>query len=252
MFENLLQNPVYMLGIVAAAVIILIVLVMKFKVNAFVSLLIVSVLSAFAAGMTPGDTLASITGGMGSTLGGITIIVALGAMLGAMLEVSGGAQVMANTLIKTFGINKAPLALVAVGIIVGTPVFLDVAFIILIPVVYSLSKQTKKSVLFFSLPLLAGLAVGHTLIPPTPGPVNGCQYRRCGSWKRYYDGICSGDTGSDLRRHFLYEIYCEAYKCQSSGSSGSGSGRRAEASILRHRGIEYFPSININRNQNGL
>ena len=171
MFENLLQNPVYMLGIVAAAVIILIVLVMKFKVNAFVSLLIVSVLSAFAAGMTPGDTLASITGGMGSTLGGITIIVALGAMLGAMLEVSGGAKVMANTLIKTFGINKAPLALVAVGIIVGTPVFLDVAFIILIPVVYSLSKQTKKSVLFFSLPLLAGLAVGHTLIPPTPGPV---------------------------------------------------------------------------------
>lgn len=69
MFENLLQNPVYMLGIVAAAVIILIVLVMKFKVNAFVSLLIVSVLSAFAAGMTPGDTLASITGGMGKHAG---------------------------------------------------------------------------------------------------------------------------------------------------------------------------------------
>lgn len=169
--NGLLQNPVYMMGIVIAAVAALVIMVMKFKINAFIALMIVSIFSALAAGMTPNDALNSITNGMGSTLGGITIIVALGAMLGAMLEVSGGAQVMASTLVKWFGVSKAPLALVLVGTIVGTPVFLDVAFIILIPVAYSLAKQTKKSVLYYSLPLLAGLAVGHTLIPPTPGPV---------------------------------------------------------------------------------
>ena len=169
--NGLLQNPVYMMGIVIAAVAALVIMVMKFKINAFIALMIVSIFSALAAGMTPNAALNSITNGMGSTLGGITIIVALGAMLGAMLEVSGGAQVMASTLVKWFGVSKAPLALVLVGTIVGTPVFLDVAFIILIPVAYSLAKQTKKSVLYYSLPLLAGLAVGHTLIPPTPGPV---------------------------------------------------------------------------------
>ena len=169
--NGLLQNPVYMMGIVIAAVAALVIMVMKFKINAFIALMIVSIFSALAAGMTPNDALNSITNGMGSTLGGITIIVALGAMLGAMLEVSGGAQVMASTLVKWFGVSKAPLALVLVGTIVGTPVFLDVAFIILIPVAYSLAKQTKKSVLYYSLPLLAGLAVGHTLIPPTTGPV---------------------------------------------------------------------------------
>lgn len=160
----------YIILIVIAAVTLLLLMVLKFKLSAFVSLLITSILVGIMAGMPLQKISASIQEGMGSTLGFVATVVGLGAIFGQMLESSGGAKSLADYLIKKFGTKKASWALTLTGFIIGVPVFLDVGFIILIPIVYALTRDTKRSVLYYAIPLLAGLAVTHTMVPPTPGP----------------------------------------------------------------------------------
>ncbi|ANU19381.1 gluconate transporter [Planococcus plakortidis] len=157
--------------IAVASIFVLLFLVMRTKLHAFVALLLVSLLLGIAAGMPLGDVIQSIQNGMGGTLGFVAVVVGLGAMFGKMLEVSGGAERLAATLIAKFGEEKAPWALGVTGFIVAIPVFFDVGFIILVPIVYSLAKKTGKSLLHYGIPLLAGLAVTHSFIPPTPGPI---------------------------------------------------------------------------------
>lgn len=157
--------------ITLAAVALLLVLVLKFKIQAFISLLMTSMFVGIATGMPLSDVISSIQKGMGGTLGFVATVVGLGAIFGQILESSGGAEALARTMIRKFGTEKASWALVITGFFVAIPVFFDVGFIILVPIVYALAKDTKKSVLFYGIPLLAGLAVTHTFIPPTPGPV---------------------------------------------------------------------------------
>ncbi|WP_114167058.1 gluconate:H+ symporter [Exiguobacterium sp. TNDT2] len=157
--------------IAVAGIFLLLFLVMRTKLHAFVSLLLVSLLVGIAAGMPLGDVIVSIQNGMGGTLGFVAVVVGLGAMFGKMLEVSGGAERLAQTLVNKFGEDKAQWALAITGFIVAVPVFFDVGFIILVPIVYGLAKKTGRSLLYYGIPLLAGLAVTHSFIPPTPGPI---------------------------------------------------------------------------------
>jgi len=150
---------------------VLLLLVLKLKIHAFVALLIVSMLTGLLAGMSPTSLLSSIQAGMGGTLGYIAVIVGLGSIFGKILEYSGGAEALSMYLLKKFGEDKASWALTLAGFIIAIPVFFDVGFIILVPVLYSLSRKTGKSLLLYGIPLLAGLAVTHSFIPPTPGPV---------------------------------------------------------------------------------
>jgi len=113
--------------------------------------------------------------GMGDTLGFVAIVVGLGAMFGKMLELSGGAEQLARTLVDRFGEDRAQAALAVAGFLVAIPVFFDVGFIILVPLVYSLGRRTGKSLLFYGIPLLAGLAVTHAFVPPTPGPISAAE-----------------------------------------------------------------------------
>ncbi|GMQ55879.1 gluconate transporter [Vallitalea sediminicola] len=166
-----MTNTTMLILITIAAIVLLLVLVLKFKIQAFIALLITSMFVGIATGMPLGDVISSIQNGMGSTLGFVATVVGLGAIFGQILESSGGAEALAQTMIKKFGKEKANWALVITGFFVAIPVFFDVGFIILVPIVYALAKDTKKSVLFYGIPLLAGLAVTHTFIPPTPGPV---------------------------------------------------------------------------------
>jgi Gnt-I system low-affinity gluconate transporter len=108
---------------------------------------------------------------MGATLGYIAIVIGLGAMFGEMLQVSGGAEQIANTLVRKFGEVNAQWALGLAGLAIAIPVFFDVGLIICIPLVYSLGRRTRRSLLYYAIPLVAGLAVGHSFVPPTPGPV---------------------------------------------------------------------------------
>ena len=113
----------------------------------------------------------TVKDGMGGILGFVAIIVGLGAMFGKMLEVSGGAERLAKNILDKFGDDKAPWALGLTGFLISIPVFLDVGLIIIIPIVYSLAQRTGKPILFYGIPLLAGLGVTHSMIPPTPGPI---------------------------------------------------------------------------------
>ncbi|WP_010523345.1 GntP family permease [Aquimarina agarivorans] len=161
----------HLLFAVFIGIIILLVLILKFKIQAFIGLLITSIVVGIVSGMEPLIIIETIQTGMGSTLGFVAIVVGLGAMFGAILEHSGGAEALANYLLNKFGAKNASWALMLTGFFVAIPVFFDVAFIILVPLVYSLQRKTKKSLLLYAIPLLAGLAITHSFIPPTPGPV---------------------------------------------------------------------------------
>ncbi|PMC39084.1 gluconate transporter [Bacillus sp. UMB0899] len=154
-----------------AGIFLLLFLVIRTKLHAFVSLLLVSLIVGVLAGMPLNDVVTSMQNGMGGTLGFVAVVVGLGAMFGQMLEVSGGAERLAQTLVKKFGEDKSQWALGVTGFLVAIPVFFDVGFIILVPIVYGLAKKTGKSLLYYGIPLLAGLAVTHSFIPPTPGPI---------------------------------------------------------------------------------
>uniref|UniRef100_UPI0032175071 GntP family permease n=1 Tax=uncultured Draconibacterium sp. TaxID=1573823 RepID=UPI0032175071 len=161
----------FLIFIVISAVTLLLFMVLKLKVSAFISLLITAIYVGIIAGMPLKEVTSAIQDGMAGTLGFVATVVGLGAIFGQMLESSGGAESLAHYLIKKFGTDKASWAMVITGFIVAIPVFLDVGFIILVPILYALARDSKRSLLYYGIPLLAGLAVTHSFIPPTPGPV---------------------------------------------------------------------------------
>ncbi len=156
---------------VVAGIAVLLFLILRLKINAFIALLIGSITVGVIAGLDAKQIMDTIKNGMGNTLGFVATVVGLGAMFGAILETSGGAKTIANYMIAKFGINKSPAAMVISGFLIAIPVFFDVAFIILVPMIYALQRKTGKSLLLYAIPLLAGLAITHAFIPPTPGPI---------------------------------------------------------------------------------
>lgn len=162
---------IQLLVAVFAGISVLLVLILKFKIQSFIALLIASITMGITAGMSPVSIIQTIQSGMGNTLGFVALVIGLGAIFGSILEYSGGAEALARFLLKKFGEKRASWALMLTGFLVAIPVFFDVAFIILVPIIYSLQRRTKKSLLLYAIPLLAGLAITHAFIPPTPGPI---------------------------------------------------------------------------------
>ena len=160
-----------LLGAVIAGVVLLLVLILRFKIQAFIALLLASITVGILSGMPPLSIIKTIQEGMGNTLGFVAVVVGLGAIFGAILENSGGAEALATYLLNKFGKKYSSWALMLTGFIVAIPVFFDVAFIILVPMIYALQRKTGKSLLLYGIPLLAGLAITHSFIPPTPGPI---------------------------------------------------------------------------------
>lgn len=171
MAEVVTLDPARLVFAAIAGLLILLVLIIKFKVHAMVSILIGAISIGLMAGMPTSEIITAVNDGIGNTLKGIALLIGLGSMFGAILEASGGAQTLAVTMVKRFGDEKAAWALGITGLIIAMPVFFDAGLIILIPLAFSLAKRTGRSTLFYAIPLLAGLAVGHAFIPPTPGPI---------------------------------------------------------------------------------
>lgn len=171
MAEVVTLDPARLVFAAIAGLLILLVLIIKFKVHAMVSILIGAISIGLMAGMPASEIITAVNDGIGNTLKGIALLIGLGSMFGAILEASGGAQTLAVTMVKRFGDEKAAWALGITGLIIAMPVFFDAGLIILIPLAFSLAKRTGRSTLFYAIPLLAGLAVGHAFIPPTPGPI---------------------------------------------------------------------------------
>ncbi|NKE59867.1 GntP family permease [Lentzea sp. PSKA42] len=165
------------LAVVSIAVLLL--LIIRFKVEPFIALIVVALGVALAAGL-PTETLVGsaqkasdslLEKGFGGILGHIAAIIGLGTLLGAMLEASGGAQVLMDKLMQAFGEKRAPVAIGLAGLIFGVPVFFDIGIFVLAPLVYVAAQRSGKSIVLFSMPLLAGLSVMHAFMPPHPGPV---------------------------------------------------------------------------------
>ena len=157
--------------VAAGGILLLLFLIIRTKLQAFIALLLISSLVGIASGMPLEKIIDSLKNGMGGTLGFVAVVVGLGAMFGSILEASGGIERLANTLLDKFGEGNAQWAMGITGFIVAIPVFFDVGFIILVPLVYGLSKKSGRSLLYYGIPLASGLAVTHSFIPPTPGPI---------------------------------------------------------------------------------
>ena len=162
--------PMPIIGLIIA-VFVLVVLVLRTRVHAFIAMLIASAIAGLIGGMSVNDTLGAITKGFGGTLGGIGIVIGLGVMMGSVLEVSGAAEKMAYSFIKFLGEKKEEWALAITGYIVSIPIFVDSAFVILYPVAKALAKNGKRSLLTLGVALAGGLVVTHHTVPPTPGPL---------------------------------------------------------------------------------
>jgi GntP family gluconate:H+ symporter len=160
-----------LLFIVALAVAGLIVLIARFRVSAFVALLLASVAVGLGAGMDLSDIARSVQDGVGAVLGSVAIVIGLGTVLGKMLAESGGARVIATTLLEAMGARRVEWALLLIAFTVGLPVFFSVGLVLLAPILFAVARQAGVPLLRLALPLLAGLSVAHGLVPPHPGPI---------------------------------------------------------------------------------
>ena len=173
-----------MLLALAIGIILLIIMVLKTKIQAFLALITTTVLVGVIGGMPllnitleDGKTFGiinSITSGFGGTLGSIGIIIGFGVMMGQIFEVTGAAKRMAYTFLKLFGKGREEEALAFTGFLVSILIFCDSGFVVLAPIAKALSKATKKSVIALGVSLAAGLVITHSLVPPTPGPLGVC------------------------------------------------------------------------------
>ncbi|MGF7224396.1 GntP family transporter [Pantoea agglomerans] len=163
------MSTALLLAIATASIVILLLLVIKVKVHPFVALLIVSLLVAIATGIPAEKIMETIITGMGGLLGHITIIIVLGAMLGAIIEASGGAESLAQRFSKTLGLKRTVAALTMAAFILGIPVFFEVGFIIVIPLIYGFTKVARVSPLKFGLPMAGVMLTVHVALPTHPG-----------------------------------------------------------------------------------
>ncbi|TFD53630.1 GntP family permease [Cryobacterium sp. Hh7] len=160
-----------LLGVAAGSIALLLVLIMKFKVHAFLSLIIVSLLTAVATGIPTDRLVSTLLNGFGGTLAGVALLVGLGAMLGRMLETSGGAQVLTDALIKRFGEKRAPLALGVASLMLGFPIFFDAGLVVMLPIIFAVARRLGGSFLAYGFPSAVAFSVMHIFVPPHPGPV---------------------------------------------------------------------------------
>lgn len=166
-----MDSTAWLITVSIFALVLLLFLVLRTKLQAFIALLIVSILVGLAIGMPPSEIVATIEDAMGGTLGFVALVIGLGSMFGEVLRVSGGSERLALGLIQKFGEKNIVWALGFSGFLVSIAVYIDVAIIILVPLIYSIALKSKKSLLYYGIPLCAGLSVTHTFLPPTPGPI---------------------------------------------------------------------------------
>lgn len=160
-----------LLLIAASAVALLLFLIIKVRLHAFVSLVLVSLVTAVAAGIPVADVPTALLSGFGSTLGSVALLVGFGVMLGRILEVTGGAQVLADTLVSRFGESRAPFALGVAALLFGFPIFFDAGLVVFLPIILTVARRFGGSVLLYALPAAGAFAAMHAIVPPHPGPV---------------------------------------------------------------------------------
>lgn len=168
-------DPAYgtttLLLIAAGAVALLLFLIIKVKLHAFLALVLVSALTALAAGIPVADVPSALSFGFSNTLGSVALLVGFGVMIGRLLEITGGAQVLADTLIGRFGEKRAPFALGVAALLFGFPIFFDAGLVVFLPIIMTVARRFGGSILLYAFPAAGAFAAMHALVPPHPGPV---------------------------------------------------------------------------------
>ncbi len=185
----MVSHGTYLILLMAGTLALLLALILVAKLHAFLALLLSSMALGLAAGMPPDKLLKSIQNGFGDALGFIVVVIGLGAMIGRFLEYSGGGRALADWLLARFGKEHAAWAMLIAAFLVGLPIFFEVGVVILAPLVWNLARETKRSLLFYALPMVCALTVTHSLVPPHPAPAAASQL-----------------LGGDLGRTILYGI----------------------------------------------
>ncbi|RJS91937.1 GntP family permease [Salinisphaera sp. Q1T1-3] len=165
-----LSTPVLLL-IAATAIAALLVLIIRLRLHPFFALVIVSLCTALGTGIPVPRLLPTLLDAFGSTLGSVALLIGFGAVLGRVVAVTGGARVLADTLIARFGRARAPLGLAIACLLFGFPIFLDAAFVVMLPIIYSLARELRVSLLVLGMAAAGAFLVMHALVPPHPGPV---------------------------------------------------------------------------------
>lgn len=168
-------DPVHGTGVLlliaAGAVALLLALIIVVRLHAFIALVLVSLLTAVVAGIPLADVPLALTSGFGSTLASVALLVGFGVMIGRLLEATGGAQVLADTLVSRFGEARAPLALGVAAFLFGLPIFFDAGLVVFLPIILTVARRFGGSVLLYGLPAAGAFAATHAFLPPHPGPV---------------------------------------------------------------------------------
>ncbi|MCK6211921.1 GntP family permease [Georgenia sp. EYE_87] len=160
-----------LLGIAAAAIALILVLVIVFKLHAFLTLVLVSLITAFATGIPASGIVETLVSSFGGTLGNVALLIGLGAMLGKMVEHSGGARILAEKMVSVFGEKRAPFGLGLASLIMGFPIFFDAGLVVMLPIIFAVARRLGNNVLLFGMPAAAAFSVMHVFVPPHPGPV---------------------------------------------------------------------------------
>ena len=165
-----------LLGIAAAAVAMILLMVIYFRIHAFITLITVSALTALATGIPLEGVVPTMTDGFGSTLASVALLVGLGAMLGRLVENSGGAQSLAELLVSKFGEQRAPFALGVASLLMGFPIFFDAGLIVMLPVIFAVARRLDGPILAYGIPAAGAFSVTHVFLPPHPGPVAAAEF----------------------------------------------------------------------------
>ncbi len=165
-----------LLGIAAGAIALILILIIGFRFHAFLTLIIVSALTAIVAGIPIGSVVEVMLDGFGGTLASVALLVGLGAMIGRLVEQSGGARALAETLVHAFGDKRAPLALGIASLIVGFPIFFDAGLVIMLPVIFAVARRLRGPVLGYGIPAAGAFSVMHVFVPPHPGPIAASEF----------------------------------------------------------------------------
>lgn len=166
-----------LLGIAAGAILLILILIIKFRVHALLTLMIVSLLTAIATGLPMGSIVNDVlVKNFGGTLGSVALLVGLGAMLGRLVETSGGAQSLADALIRAFGEKRAPFALGVASLIFGFPIFFDAGLVVMLPIVFATARRMKANVLAYGMASIGAFSVMHVFLPPHPGPIAASEF----------------------------------------------------------------------------
>lgn len=157
-----------LVAVLIAAIALIVLLIVKFKLHGSIALVIAAFAVAVATGVTLSEITTVIENGVGGTLGFLVLIIGFGAVLGKMLEMSGGAERLAASLVGAFGERRAPLAMALLGLIAGIPVFVEVGFVLLVPLVFVVARKAGVSRIVVGVPLAISLMTVHCILPPHP------------------------------------------------------------------------------------